>query len=365
MRPAADGPCPAAGTGAPSAMADELDPRPAPDICAGEPGSPSRRALVLSGVAALTGAASGCAALTHPAPPMSAAEQAVPPASPAPRGRLEGRVALVTGAARGIGRSIAVACAREGANVVGLDICAPVSQAVPYPAATRDDLSHTQVLVEQQGRRFLPVVADVRDAAAVRKAADDAVGALGRLDVLVANAGIQVPVKLAVMDDRAWQDVIDVNLTGVGNALRAAMPHMVRQQGGRMIAIASVEGRRGTSFAAQYNASKWGVIGLVKSAALELGEHGITVNAVCPTAVDTPLFRNQAVQTAVMPPGAPHAVPERLIVAASEKLHPLRVPWIEPEDVAAVVVFLASPEARYVSGAAFDVTAGLGAQYTA
>src|SRR4051794_24468899 len=110
MRPGVAGPGPAAGTGAPSAMADELEPRPAPDVSAGKPGSPSRRALMLSGVAALTGAASGCAALPHPAPPMSAAEQAVPPASPAPRGWLEGRVALVTGAARGIGRSIAVAC---------------------------------------------------------------------------------------------------------------------------------------------------------------------------------------------------------------------------------------------------------------
>ena len=143
-------------------------------------------------------------------------------------------MALVTGAARGIGRLDRRRLrARDGADVVGLDICGPVSPRRALPAATRDDLAYTQALVQQQGRRFLPVVADVRDVAAVRKAADDAVGALGRLDVLVANAGIQVPVKLAVMDDRAWQDVIDVNLTGVGNALRAAMPHMVRQQGGR------------------------------------------------------------------------------------------------------------------------------------
>ena len=323
----------------------------------------SRRALALGAAAALAGATSGCAAFGEP-PPVSAADDATPPGAPAPRGRLAGEVVLVTGAARGIGRAICLACAREGADIVGLDLTAPASPAVRYPPATPADLAETERLVTvEQRRRFLPVIADVRDRAAIGDAVRLTLAEFGRLDVLVANAGIYVPLTLAGMTDQAWRDVIDVNLTGTGNCMRAVIPHMRERRAGRIVAVSSVLGRIGAPIGAQYNASKWGRIGLVKSAAIELGPDGITVNAVCPTAVNTVMLRNDFQYEQTLPwPGQP---PERLVAGAARLAHPLRVPFVEPEDVAAVVVFLASEEARLVSGATYDVTAGIGALYTA
>lgn len=330
------------------------DPTPAADN--------SRREVLIGGAAALAGL-TGCAVL-QPAPPLSAAASALPGA-PAPRGRLVDQVALITGGARGIGRAVAVACAREGADIVCMDRAGVVSPEVPYPPATEADLMETVRLVEAQGRRCLPLRGDVRDMSGLREAVAHGIAGFGRIDLLVANAGIFVPVKLAEMTDRQWQDVVDVNLTGVANAMRAVLPHMAARGRGRIVAISSVEGRRGVSFGQQYVAAKWGVIGLVKGAALELGSSGITVNAVCPTAVNTLMFRNPAVQSAMTPEGLPTPPPESAVVMVSEQVHPLRVPWVEPEDVAATVVFLASPDARYISGAAIDVTAGVGATYTA
>ena len=259
---------------------------------------------------------------------------------------------------------ICLACAREGAEVVGLDLAGPVSPAVRYPPASPDDLAETGRLVQlEQSRRFLPVIADVRDRPAMEAAVGRALATFGRLDLLVANAGIYVPLTLSEMTDVAWRDVIDVNLTGAANCMRAVIPHMTERQAGRIVAISSVLGRVGVPIGPQYNASKWGLIGLVKSAALELGPSGITVNAVCPTAVNTVMLRNDFQYEQMLPwPGQP---PERVVAGAARLAHPLRVPFIEPEDVAAVVVFLASDEARFVSGAAYDVTAGIGAVYTA
>ncbi|WP_142850455.1 mycofactocin-coupled SDR family oxidoreductase [Telmatospirillum sp. J64-1] len=325
------------------------------------PPSPTRRAVVAGGLTALAGLAAGCA----PPPPLSTAAQAAPPGAPAPRGRLEKQVVLVTGAARGIGRSICVACAREGADVVGFDIAGPVSPILPYPPASPQDLQETGNLVAAQQRRFLGVVGDVRDFQALQRAAASAAQQLGGIDVLVANAGINAPVTLEEMNDRQWQDVIDVNLTGAANSMRAVLPYMQVRGGGRMIAISSVEGRIGSPFGAQYNASKWGLIGLVKCAALEWGEQQITVNAVCPTLVNTVMARSPALQAAMIPDELPAGLPESAFVAAATRLHPQRVPWVEPEDVAAAVVFLASEEARYISGATLDVTAGIGGLYTA
>ena len=343
-------------------MQDETEP-PAgpPSLEAASDAGGGRRTVfaALGSAAALAGLTAGCST-----PPLSAATASAQPGAPAPRGRLEGQSVLVTGAARGIGRAICLAAAREGADVLGFDIAGPASRHVGYPPATPADLAETGRLVEALGRRFLPVQGDVRNRPALVRAVDQAVGTFGKLDVVVANAGIMVPEGIAEVNDEGWRDVLDVNLTGAGNTFRAAIPAMSARRRGRMIAIASLLGRMGAPISPQYNAAKWGVIGLVKSAALELGGRGITVNAVSPTGVNTVMLRNSRQYAAVTPRGLPR-VPEALAATASRTVHPLGVPWVEPEDVASVVVFLASEEARYVSGASFDVTAGLGGAYTA
>jgi NAD(P)-dependent dehydrogenase (short-subunit alcohol dehydrogenase family) len=282
--------------------------------------------------------------------------------------RLLGKAAIVTGAARGIGRAAAVAFAREGADVMGIDIAGSVSSTLEVVPATQDELTETGRLVQAAGTRWCEARLDQRDLAALRAAAEKARGNFGRLDILVANAGIQGFKPILELEDADWHDTIDVNLTGTCNAIRAVAPHLVRNGGGRIIVMSSTQGRHGTKYGAAYSASKWGIIGLMKSAALELGEYKITVNAVIPGLIDTPLTRHrdryaQAADdfeskesTAVV-----EAEAKKKLIAKT----PLGVPWIEPEAVAPVVVFLASDEAFMVSGATYDVTAGDSANYTA
>ena len=283
-------------------------------------------------------------------------------------GRLRGKVAIVTGAARGIGRATAVAFAREGADVMGIDIAGPVSSTLEVVPATADELAETGRLVEAAGTRWCEARLDQRDLAALRAAAEKARATFGRLDILFANAGIQAFKPILEMEDADWHDQIDVNLTGTCNAIRAVAPHLVENGGGRIIVTSSTQGRHGTKYGAAYSASKWGIIGLMKSAALELGEHNITVNAVIPGLIDTPLTRHrQRYEQAVddLESKAPTSILE---AEAKKKLiakTPLGVPWIEPEAVAPAVVFLASDDAAMVSGATYDVTGGDSANYNA
>lgn len=281
--------------------------------------------------------------------------------------RLRGKAAIVTGAARGIGRAVAVAFAREGADVMGIDIAASVSSTLEVIPATQDELDQTGRLVEAAGARWLAARIDQRDLAALRAAAATANAAFGRLDILFANAGIQAFKPILEWEDADWHDTIDVNLTGTCNAIRAVAPHLVRNGGGRIIVTSSTQGRHGTKYGAAYSASKWGLIGLMKSAALEFGEYGITVNAVIPGLIDTPLtrHRDRYAQAAgefksAKSTNALEADAKKKLIAKS----PLGVPWIEPEAIAPVVVFLASDEARMVSGATYDVTGGDSANYT-
>ncbi len=281
--------------------------------------------------------------------------------------RLMGKAAIVTGAARGIGRATAVAFAREGADVAGVDIAGPVSSTLDVAPATPEELAETGRLVEAAGARWREARVDQRDLTALRAAVERAHTDFGRLDILFANAGIQAFKPILQWTDADWQDTIDVNLTGTCNAIRAVAPYMVRNGGGRIIVTSSTQGRHGTRYGAAYSASKWGIIGLMKSAALELGQYKITVNALIPGLIDTALTRHHDRYAQAADDFFSKAPTEVLEAEAKKKLianSPLSVPWIEPEAIAPVVVFLASDEAYMVSGATYDVTGGDSGHYT-
>ena len=280
------------------------------------------------------------------------------------------RVAVVTGAARGIGRAAAVAFARAGYRVAGADIAALASSVMEYDPATAEDLAETGRLVEEAGAEWLQVVFDQRDKVAVRAGFAEVADRFGGVDVVFANAGVQGFASLLEMSDELWHDQIDINLTGTANVLRVAAPLLVERGGGRIIVTSSTQGQHGTLDGAGYSASKWGLIGLMKSAALDLGQYGITVNAVIPGPIDTQLTRHeeryaQIIRAGGNEPSGDVEKDERTAADAQRRKLPLGVPWIDPRDVAGLVVFLASEEARMISGASFAATGGDSANITA
>ena len=283
---------------------------------------------------------------------------------------LRGKVAVITGAARGIGRATAAAFAGEGADVVGIDICAVVDPRSGVTPSTLEDLEETGRLVGGASRRWLGIKVDQRDLPALRAAAAKAEQEFGGVDILFANAGIQSFHSLLEMEDADWNITIDNNVTGTANAVRAFAPYIVKRGGGRIILTSSTQGRHGTLYGSAYSASKWAIIGLMKSAALELGRYKITVNALIPGLIDTPLTRHeeryaQAIQVAGGTPTGSIATDQEVARNGLARHSPLGVPWIDPADVAPVAVFLASDAARMISGAAYDVTAGDSANITA
>lgn len=275
---------------------------------------------------------------------------------------LADRVALVTGGARGMGRSHAVALARAGADVVLVDACAPMASAA-YPMATEADLAETVALVEAAGRTGTAHVADVRDAAAIQRIVDEAVERHGRLDIAVANAGVSHSALITDEDPELFQEVVDVNLVGTFTTFRAAAPHMQQRGWGRLVAVSSMMGRAANPTLSAYCASKWGVIGLVKAAAYDLAHHGVTVNAVAPGNIGTPMVLNEPMYRMMRPdlddPGPDDMAP---VMAG---LHAQPVPWLEPEEVTRAVLYLVAPEAQHVTGTVMDVSAGASARFTA
>jgi SDR family mycofactocin-dependent oxidoreductase len=268
---------------------------------------------------------------------------------------LDGQVALVTGAARGQGRAHAEGLARDGASVVICDIGEDI-ETVPYSLGRKDELEETAELVRSHGRRCLPMVCDVRSASDVELLVTAALEDFGRLDILVANAGIVSFGRLETLSDQAWNDVIATNLTGVFYAMRAVVPHMRSRGYGRIIATASMAGRGGTVNAGHYVASKWGVIGLVKSLAREVAADGITVNAICTTHVDTAIVHSSAMYEQLRPD---LAGPTRAdVLPALTAAHQIPVPLVSPEDVALVSRYLALPSTRFVTGSTLDVALG-------
>ena len=269
--------------------------------------------------------------------------------------RLAGRVALVTGAARGQGRAHAVRLAEEGADIVATDLCEDMAS-VGYDLATEDDLKETTRLVEALDRRCVSIKADSRDIEVMEKVTETAMSELGRIDVLVVNHGILIMRSWDEWTQGDWQDLLDTNLTGVWNATRPVLPHMVAAGSGSIIFTASVSGLLAQVGMLPYNAAKHGVVGLMRSLSATMGPHNIRVNTVCPGNVGSPMLLNDMVATAFAG-GAPGATVEDIRFPA-QAMNLLPVPWVEPVDVSNAVLFLASDEARYVTGVNLPVDAG-------
>jgi (+)-trans-carveol dehydrogenase len=273
-------------------------------------------------------------------------------------GRVEGKVAFITGAARGQGRSHAITLAREGADIIAVDICAQIGT-VPYPMATPEDLAQTVKEVEATGRRIVATVADVRDYDAVKEALDDGVAQLGRLDIVSANAGISSYGRAEELAEQTWRDMIDVNLTGEWHAAKAAIPHLrAGGRGGSIILTSSTAGLKALQNLAHYVAAKHGVVGLMRTLALELAPDFIRVNTVNPTSVNTDMIQNAPTYALFAPDLPADERTREALIPRFESLNALPIPWVEPADISNAVLWLASDESRYVTGITLPVDAG-------
>ena len=274
-------------------------------------------------------------------------------------GRVEGKVAFITGAARGQGRSHAIRLAEEGADIIAVDICEQIDT-VPFPMATAADLEQTVKEVEALDRRIVAVQADVRDFDALKSAVDTGVAEFGRLDIVCANAGIAGGNTPAWQQtEEEWQNTIGVNLTGVWHTAKAAIPHMIDAgNGGSIVLTSSAAGLKAMQNIADYVSAKHGVVGLMRTLALELGQYDIRVNSVHPTVVNTPMIQNGWTATLFRPDLDKPTVEDAHDIF--RELNVLPILWVEPRDISNAVLFLASDEARYVTGVTLPVDAGFG-----
>lgn len=270
-------------------------------------------------------------------------------------GRLENKVAFVSGAARGQGRSHAVRLAEEGADIIAVDICEQIDS-VGYALATEADLNETAAMVEALGRRIVSAKADVRDDDHLKKVLDDGVSQLGRLDIVVANAGISGYGPVQSISRGNWQEMLDVNLTGVWNTCKIAIPHLQKQGGGSITITSSAAGLHAIGGLAHYASAKHGLVGLMRAMALELGPDMIRVNSIHPTQVNTPMLMNDYVYKLFAPDVENPKVDD--IREPSSAMHTMPVPWVEPVDISNAIVFLASEEGRYITGVPLPVDLG-------
>jgi len=273
-------------------------------------------------------------------------------------GRVEGKVAFVTGAARGQGRSHAVRLAQEGADIIAVDLAGQVAS-VPYPMATPEDLDQTVKEVEALDRRIVATQADVRDYAALKSALDEGVAQLGRLDIVCANAGIASFGSADELAETTWRDMIDINLTGMWHTCKAAIPHLVEGgRGGSIVITSSDAGLKGFPNLAHYVSAKHGVVGLMRTLALELAPHMIRVNSLHPTTVNTDMIQNAPTYELFAPDLAEKDRTKERLTERFQAMNALPIPWVEPVDISNAVLFLASDEARYITGVPLPVDAG-------
>jgi NAD(P)-dependent dehydrogenase (short-subunit alcohol dehydrogenase family) len=259
-----------------------------------------------------------------------------------------------------MGRSHALTLAEAGADVVLCDRCANTNM-TPYPLATEADMDETVAAVEAKGRKALPIRCDVRDREALDQAVSAAMEQFGHVDILLANAGVSIVTSVIGTPPEAWDEVIDINLTGVYNSIRAVAPAMVDQKWGRIVAVSSMLGRSSAPGQAAYVASKWGVIGLVKAAAQDLAAHGVTVNAVAPGNIATSMVLNDTLFRTVRPDLENPTAEDAAVVL--QALHVQPIPWLDPAEISAAVMFLVGAE--HVTGSVIDVNAGASARFSA
>ena len=271
-------------------------------------------------------------------------------------GRLEGKVAFITGAARGQGRAHALRFAQEGADVIAVDLCEPLDT-VYYDMPTEDDLAETTRLVEELDRRIIARKGDVRDQAGLKAVVDEGVAELGRLDFVVANAGISSISPALEIDERHWDDVIDIDLKGVFHTAKVALPHIVEGgEGGCVVMTSSAAGLHAFAGLAHYASAKHGVVGLMRVLAVEFGPQRIRVNSIHPTQVATPMLMNAYSYGLFVPDKKDPTVDD--FAPVSQAMHTLPTPWVEDVDIANAAVFLCSDEERYITGVALPVDAG-------
>jgi SDR family mycofactocin-dependent oxidoreductase len=270
--------------------------------------------------------------------------------------RLDGKVVFITGAARGQGRSHAIRLAEEGADIIACDLCEQM-ETVPYKMSTSEDLQETVRLVEDLGRRVVARPADVRVPDQLQAIVEEGLDELGHVDIVCANAGIIMYAPSWKLTRQQWQDVIDVNLTGVWETCRAAIPHMIeRGEGGSIVITSSDAGTKGILNASHYGAAKHGLVGLMKTLANELAPYMIRVNTIHPTAVDTGMIQNESTYRLFRPDLEKPTKEDALEGFGTLNLLP--IPYVEPRDVSNAVLWLASDEARYVTGLQMRVDAG-------